>query len=487
MAILAISEAEESVRRLVGTEVFLRGRALVQGEAVTAVSGSLGAGQLLGEVRASASGHSTMLRVEPPNADGQFGAVRSTCTCRSPGACDHAAAVLLVAVQRALPQRASSAPAPVAPSGPAPWERALLPAMRRSSAPADTTTSAQLALQFEISRGRTSAEPAPPARIAMRPVLPGRSTAWVRSGISWGDLGRQQWQLRNAGAKRQLRLLQELRLLATDPRSTYYGYGYDRENVLWLETVQTRRVWDLLCEATEAGLPLVQADRQGSPVVVCSAAAVPVLRVRRTGTGLELAARLEVDDRPVPGDGLLLLGRPPHGVAWWEETSSSSGATRCLWLAPVVSRIDEGLEALLEADPVAIPNSDERRFLTEYCPALRRRLALVAADDSVELPPLPLPCSPPRCAGSRATGCRSSGRGCTGSATWNTGRPCGRRTHQAMSGTARPRPPSCERWNRSSGPSRSSSRPVRRVAGSLPMPSWGTWQRFACSRPWSRR
>src|SRR2546423_11107774 len=124
---------------------------------------------------------------------------------------------------------------------------------------------------------------------------------------------------------------------------------------MWFETVQTRRVWDLLCEATEAGLPLVQADRAGTSVVVSSAAAAPVLHVRRTDAGLELAAHLEVDGRPVPDHALLLLGRPPHGVAWRDGTSSSSSAARCLWLAPVASRMDEGLEALLQADPVAVP------------------------------------------------------------------------------------------------------------------------------------
>jgi superfamily II DNA or RNA helicase len=384
VAILAISEAEESVRRLVGTDVFLRGRAHVEREAVTAVSGSLRAGQLLGEVREPAVGHSTMLRVEPPDVDGQLAALRSTCTCRSPGTCDHAVAVLLVAVQRAPQAASSTQPVPRTPTGPAPWERALISAIRRPSTAAEPTTAAPVALQFEVTPDGRGARPSAPARIGLRPVLPGRSSAWVRSGISWANLAWHQSRLRGAAAKRQLRLLHELLLLATDPKTMYYGYG--RENVLWLETVPTRRVWDLLGEATEAGLPLVQADRHGSPVVVCSAGATPALHVRRTDAGLELAARLEAGDRPVPGDSLLLLGRPRHGVAWWDPTPSSSGATRSLRLAPIVSHLDEGLEALLHAEPVAIPRSDERRFLTEYYPALRRRLPLVATDGSVDLP-----------------------------------------------------------------------------------------------------
>src|SRR6185312_8952585 len=89
-------------------------------------------------------------------------------------------------------------------------------------------------------------------RIGLRPVVPGARGNWVRTGISWSTVGYVRHG-QSADEVRPGRLLREILALYTS-EGAYYSYG---NSVPYLDEAPSRRIWDLLAEAEEIGMPLV--------------------------------------------------------------------------------------------------------------------------------------------------------------------------------------------------------------------------------------
>ncbi len=249
----------------------------------------------------------------------------------------------------------------------------------------------QIGLQFElvISPRRTNDVAPRSGRagpgIRVRPVLPGQKGNWIRTGVSWSNLEYLHYgRARTPGAVEQVAVARELLALSRlSRRGSAYRYGDD---VVWLESITSRRLWDLLGEAHDLGMALVGATRPPTPVIVHSSSAAPVMEVSRPDpSGLSLTAALVLDGQPVPLASSVLLGWPAHGIAWWDERSAGLGPAS-LELAALTTPLDDAMCELLETRVLDVPADDEDRFFRSFLPTLRRRLPVRSSDPEVELP-----------------------------------------------------------------------------------------------------
>jgi superfamily II DNA or RNA helicase len=368
LARLVLTEDETAICEAVGVRAFVKARSLVTRGDLVDVRWDRSAGRGHAVVRGGTTGWASASVVI--GADGAVKSIDGACTCAVAPDCFHPIALVLVAYPADAPRRRPS------PS----WESALA-ALVGADAAAGGTASPDLALQFDLEGGEAGSD----RRIGLRPVVPGKR-GWVRSGISWGSLD-YAYHPGSPRAQRHVDLLQELSSLAEaedrDPYN-YYGSGH---RVVYLDEFRSRRVWDVLAEAQEAGLPLVRSGRAAASVMV---AAEPVrfsVRADRADANLRL--------RPVLVDGVdvidparsIMIGRPAHGVAWWGTThQAASRDPGTLRLAPVARPVSAAAMQALAAPAIVIPAADEPRFLRQYYPGLVSRADIVSLDESAALP-----------------------------------------------------------------------------------------------------
>jgi superfamily II DNA or RNA helicase len=368
---------EVAIRRLVGPTAFRKGRAYASSGRVREWTWADGGAALAGEVHGSAARPyrtSVVITRRGPQLTG----LRSTCTCPVRHSCKHAVALLLAAGQ---PERVTRPALRVVRSAPAkPWDepfRALLREAAGAGAGADEV--AAVGLQFEVAgdgtgRGRDG--------IRVRPVLPGQRGGWVRTGITWATYERSFVGRANAARLTRLR-----ELVAMGRAAGTYHYSPYQDQPLWLESIGSRRLWDLLGELRDLGVPLVAAGRDARAVHLAAGPATPTAEVRRQEGGLELASRLVADGVTVPAGSSLFVGDPAHGIAWWDGDGG-------MGLAALAGPIDGAVRDLLGSGPIPVPARSEGRFFEDVYPALCRKLAVTSPDGSVDLPappPLLLP------------------------------------------------------------------------------------------------
>ncbi len=333
--------------------------------------------------------------------------VDGRCTCPVGSNCKHAVALLLAPepgreVPAARPTLTLVQPAPAndAPSGPgrpsaarrrarAGWDKALQALLAASGTEATPAAAERVALQFEL----VAVRPVPPWQktkssgpgVGLRPVVRSPSGNWVRTGVSWSRLDGLAYG--PTPATEALPLLRELRALSTVGESRAYGYGFGTgSEVLWLEDVASRRVWDLLAEARDLGLPLVSAAKGARAVQLAGRAAEVVVDLTREGRGLVVSPELRCGDENVDPARVVWIGSPPHGIAWLREGRSAKDPAELVLapLSPIPAPAAE-LRELLAAGPVEVPPREAERFETELYPRLRRRVSFASSDGSVEL------------------------------------------------------------------------------------------------------
>ncbi|MHB8505391.1 MAG: SWIM zinc finger family protein, partial [Acidimicrobiales bacterium] len=300
-----------------------------------------------------------------------------TCSCPVGRNCKHAVALLFAAGPRPALQLVA---APGPPPPPA-WEQSLLGLL--ATEPTEELP-ASIALQFELVEARTRPGRPPGAAgpgIRVRPVVRGASGRWVRGDISWSRL--DYFGYGRAASTRlghDVALLKELRALHA-LAGVHYGYQDD----VWLESIPTRRVWDVLRQAEEAGIPLLRSGREGLPVRLSALPAEAAVDVTQDGPGLRVRPRMVVGPDEVPAGRRLLIGSPAHGVAWWHGKPDVK-ATPELHMAPLSQPLQANLADLMRHGPLQVPAADADRFRRDVAPVLRRRVVLQSSDGSVELP-----------------------------------------------------------------------------------------------------
>jgi len=395
----------ESLKRFVGSATFSRGQAYAHQGAVRHVQWTEDGDCAFGEVQGGEPSPYGVTVVIRRSISHRIVGIDGVCTCPVEFNCKHAVALLLTnGAVPALSHR-TPGPGPGSSTGPRPagkgtakapgWERTLQTFVSASDAaptppvPAwpGRSQSAELGLQFELVLTPPKASSASATGIRLRPVLRSHSGNWVRTGVSWSDLDYLSYRRSVTGrGAEHLALLNELLALS---RVTSRRSPYASAETVWLQAINSRRLWDLLIEARDIELPLVHTGAQTGPVDLRTAPASVTLEATRGDDGLELRPRVEIDGGDVPLGSSLLIGTPAHGIAWWDGPADPAAATVRLGLAPFAAPVDEPLRLFLASTPVRVPPSDEPRFLRDFYPKLRRRIEVRSSDESVDLPAPP--------------------------------------------------------------------------------------------------
>jgi superfamily II DNA or RNA helicase len=254
----------------------------------------------------------------------------------------------------------------------------LLDSERGESEEADTP---EIGLLFELTLQVGG------AGIRVRPVAPGRNGNWIKSGISWDNLDYYRYGARRTARSTERMLVVKELLALSRLENVRYSYRHS-DDVVRLEAINSRRLWDLLGQAHALGLPLVQPGRLSPPVAFFPKAAAVTIDVTKEESGLRIEPRIGFDDQRIPLDQSMLIGSPAHGIAWWNEQprSTSTTAPLGLSLAALATPVDDNLRAFLRTAAVAVPAHDEKRFLRAFVPRLQRRVDVVSSDGSVRLP-----------------------------------------------------------------------------------------------------
>lgn len=320
--------------------------------------------------------------------------VTSTCSCPIGGSCKHVVAVILEAqaetgatpasppqTDRSTEQERTSARIPQQRPQ---WEAVLAPVVAgphagRSSAGGTTPLGLLVDLPSAPSARRpASSRQGQGPRLQLRPLIPGTSGGWIRTGISWSDVQYpSQWRRIDPAHSEALAAI----LTAQRIRSHYY---HGSEQWIAADTVGPG-LWGLLEDAVTAGVTLVTGPKANVPVRISQAPARLQLDVSRAPTGdLMVRPRLEVPGvagAPVP------IGAPPHGVL--VSTPDE------LMLAGFARPLTAAMATLVDSvDTLTVPAHDVTRFLSHYYPALRQRAVVGSSDGSVEFPEV----APPRLA-----------------------------------------------------------------------------------------
>ncbi len=315
--------------------------------------------------------------------------VRGVCTCPVGDDCKHVAATLIAARDSALPDVPSPRPGPS-------WE-AQLSALVTAPTSEDSGSGSPIALQFEM-----VAPPKPPRyapqqtqspgtapRIRIRPVVPGRTGAWVRSGISWRDLPYDVW---NPRVRAHRQALEELYAAYRIRGNGYGSYGSYGDQAVYLDEFG-RSLWPLLRRAVKAGVALVPVKPALGPVTLASADAAVVLELHLDPSGqLRLDPVVTIGDESLAASRVQPVGSPAHGLSV-DLTTHSDRPEPGLLLAPFTEPLSQAVTDLLaRPEGIEIPPQDRERFLGEYYPRLRQAISVRSPDASVELPDI----QPPR-------------------------------------------------------------------------------------------
>ena len=397
---------EVALERLVGSATYARGYGYARAGAVRTCVWSPGGTRVIGRVQGGASQPNVVTVTLTFTAARTLKGIVGTCSCPVEINCKHAVALLLSqstgrphdvegnSTPPASAAQANGGPSPRRSPAAATVTRAEVPRPRTWADPleavidswdedVDEFTVSELGLQFERLAGGASRSSGA-VGIRVRPVVAGRSGNWIRTGISWASLDYFGYRMsRTAIATERLLLVKEfLALSRVDDRRTNYGYG---EPVVMLESITSRRLWDLLGEARALGLPLVQSGRGARALTLASEPLLVTVDVRRTPSGARIEPRIANAELTVALENSLLIGTPAHALAWWGSGGDSHDGD-VLGVARLATPVDAGQRDLLAMGTVTVPRRDVARLVREYVPRLRRRVDVVSSDESVSLP-----------------------------------------------------------------------------------------------------
>jgi superfamily II DNA or RNA helicase len=392
---------------IVGSATFSRGWAYARQGAVRSIRWTEDGLCAAGEVEGGAPSPYGVTAIVRRSDSGGILALDAVCTCPVEFNCKHAVALLLADGARSAAPPGSSVPgspsrvAPRPPSArraPAPgWETPLETLMSAGASDGDGggprvaawSRPTEIGLQFELVLNVSKTASSPSASgIRLRPVLRSHSGNWVRTGVSWSNLDYLTYHRSVTGRTTEhLTILTEL--LALSRVGGRRSSSVSSAETVWLQAIDSRRLWDLLLEARDLGLPLLQSGRPGGQVDLRVGPASVTLDATRADGGLELRPRVGTDDGDVPLRSSLLIGTPAHGIAWWDGPPSPPGTTTGLGLVPFAAPVDEALRRFLASTPLRVPPADEERFLRDFYPRLRHRIVVRSSDGSVDLPAPP--------------------------------------------------------------------------------------------------
>ncbi|GAA1988683.1 SNF2-related protein [Microbacterium pumilum] len=363
------------IRRQTDGGGYERGLAYFHGDAVRTVAWDPDSSVLESIVDGSGSSHyRCRIRIDPQRPEQLI--VSTFCTCPLGQNCKHTVATLLAANQLA-----DSSPA--TPAAPAQWRALLAPQSTHA-----TTAPTALALGIELrQRVRRSSSRWAPVRVesasarglhqfgadvlvGLRPLeRSARSDSWIKGAVSWEVLRRPGSGYEPA----QARWFTELYSIARDMR--LFGSFSDVSEWVTLDDIESHLLWPQLATADEHGIVVVPTKKHTTVSVAHSASVI--VRAEQGRAGLELAARLSIDDEPAETDQV----RPIGHVGIYRFLAPGDRIE--LTLAPLP--LSAPVHALVTArTPVTVPADDTEEFLTQHLPRLLRHVTVEAP--GVDLP-----------------------------------------------------------------------------------------------------
>ena len=208
--------------------------------------------------------------------------------------------------------------------------------------------------------------------LGIRPLVRGRSDAWVKTGVSWDAVRRPAAPFRPA----HVQWFRELGSILLGARPG--GPWADPGEWLTLDDVDATLFWPHLRAADALGIPLVAAAP--GQTVGRAAQAQGDLVVAPDGDGLMLYPRIRFDDVPLDHH----LVRPLGAIGVYAAAYDRDPVP--ITLAPAT--LPEPVRTLLAAgEPLTVPEPERRAFLAEGLPALQRRTPVVARGGIVLPPP----------------------------------------------------------------------------------------------------
>jgi hypothetical protein len=319
--------------------------------------------------------------------------LRVHCGCAARHGCEHAAALLISALEGGV-EAAAGVPAIPRQTRRSPtWDASLeawLPAGPQARRQPETTLAIELTLMSE--HGRPVTAPASPRlRLVARLVQPGKHGSWIASSLTWAKL--DSYGYHPTHSAEQLQLLRELLGLyrARTDRSFYYSsYGGDRS--IELSAVDSSRLWPLLDEAEKAGLQLVYGRKLGALERYREAELCLDVTRPEAGGPFAVTPAIRVD---APGGEatvvpLRFIGTGGHGVVYLDRDEAQRSEDPAGWRFRL-ARLRRGVPARLQemtlgGQRLEVPADGEARFRDEFYPRLQQTAAVISSDGSF-IPP----------------------------------------------------------------------------------------------------
>jgi superfamily II DNA or RNA helicase len=270
---------------------------------------------------------------------------------------------------------------------PAPWMRSIS-ALLADGQSAKESPGDPLGLQVELTRiGQPSAQRGSGAlvsqvRVGLRPMLLGAKGNWIRTGIAWDKLGSYNYQRQQRPRADHVQLLRDISTLNSATHG-YYGYNHP---FVYLESMNSRRIWDILAEARNIGMALIQSGKGQPPVTLADDRAEIVLEIKRDDSDLVIEPAVSLNGHSTGPVNFALLGTPLHGLALWPQEPDADLNSSGLMLVPCEQRLAPELRQFVTEGRVRIPGRDAETFLRDYLPQLSRRVSLLSRDDSLVIP-----------------------------------------------------------------------------------------------------
>ncbi|GAA1785797.1 DEAD/DEAH box helicase [Agromyces lapidis] len=397
---------ELAIARLVGPLSLSRGRTVERSGAVEELVWEA-AGFRLGAVVRGSSAESYRVNVRLDlGIPGRTTILSGTCSCPVGRNCKHVAAALLASAERH--RQEAAAPAPEIEDAAGRGWRAELEALTTAAGrdAGESVPRQPLALQFELrervarrggprqaARDEPASTEASVDRLAVRPVTRGARGGWIKSNLTWQNVGFQG----SAGGfdPRQARWFGEFSVLKGARHSAFAEYG---SAWISLDEYESATLWALFEQASALGIALVGSTAQ-TEVVVGEAADISLdaraadAEVDADATadaesdaarpaGLELAPTVAVDGERHPSRRARLIG--DHGVYTFDFARGR------ITLAPLSTSLTPAARAVVRrTDPIVVPAAEFDDFAREEYPRLARAVRIASDDPAVELPALP--------------------------------------------------------------------------------------------------
>ncbi|WP_156399391.1 DEAD/DEAH box helicase [Rhodococcus sp. Leaf278] len=296
------------------------------------------------------------------------------CSCPVGYDCKHVFAVLTQAVHLTS---AKLLPGQITPAAPD-WAQALSGLRTSRHAPAIEPSSPKYGIQLALS---WSTQRSGYLRLLARPVTVSARGAWVTTGISWDRLPYSY----SSDSNDQIRLLDELySAYRAKSRNSYY---YNQSATIDLSEISGRILWDILAEAAEHDVALVNSIKTLGHVAISTTAGFDVDITVLSSGDLSVVGRTVVGDTLLDGSRFGFLGPDGTGLVHWDAGAPEDVSQRSFGLARLETPVLASLHGLATSDqPLIVPHYQRATFTSDYLPALRMDATVVSSDDSYRQP-----------------------------------------------------------------------------------------------------